>query len=304
MGVWRGYPNLQKPKVFCNIDQKHSFSTILLLILVFQHAQNVQKPKVFDGFGSRRSSCSDEQKGKMAQSIIDYAQHHTVFCVARLFFCFEMCFDTYEPIRREPIRQRSEPIRRTSEPIRRIRAYSARRIGSKFYFYFWYAIRAYSADDPSLFGGCHLSLFGGGAIQAYSAEPSRFSWNLHGFEHVLQRIKLLVDQMSEEIGEHPSVLGMGTPGAIDPPTGILKNSNSQAINKMPFKTELEISSLYSAATRCWVGAMSSRIETGCQALSKMALIHWGGYAKRGSASTRRRVDAPTRPAAQVVQRPG
>jgi len=60
-----------------------------------------------------------------------------------------------------------------------------------------------------------------------------------GFEHVLQRIKLLVDQMAEEIGEHPTVLGMGTPGAIDPPTGILKNSNSQAINKMPFKTELE-----------------------------------------------------------------
>ncbi len=61
----------------------------------------------------------------------------------------------------------------------------------------------------------------------------------HGFKHVLQRIKLLVDQMAEEIGEHPTVLGMGTPGAIDPPTGILKNSNSQAINKMPFKTELE-----------------------------------------------------------------
>lgn len=61
----------------------------------------------------------------------------------------------------------------------------------------------------------------------------------HGFEHVLQRIKLLVHQMAEEIGEHPTVLGMGTPGAIDPPTGILKNSNSQAINKMPFKTELE-----------------------------------------------------------------
>lgn len=61
----------------------------------------------------------------------------------------------------------------------------------------------------------------------------------HGFEHVLQRIKLLVDQMADEIGEHPTVLGMGTPGAIDPPTGILKNSNSQAINKKPFKTELE-----------------------------------------------------------------
>jgi len=61
----------------------------------------------------------------------------------------------------------------------------------------------------------------------------------HGFEHVLKRIKLLVDQMAEKIGEHPTVLGMGTPGAIDPPTGILKNSNAQAINKKPFKTELE-----------------------------------------------------------------
>ena len=61
----------------------------------------------------------------------------------------------------------------------------------------------------------------------------------YGFEHVLRRIKLLVDQMAEQVGEHPTVLGMGTPGAIDPPTGILKNSNSQAINKMPFKTELE-----------------------------------------------------------------
>ena len=61
----------------------------------------------------------------------------------------------------------------------------------------------------------------------------------HGFKHVLQRIKWLVDQMAEEIGEYPRVLGVGTPGVIDPPTGILKNSNLQAINKMPFKTEFE-----------------------------------------------------------------
>lgn len=60
-----------------------------------------------------------------------------------------------------------------------------------------------------------------------------------GYAHVLQRIKLLIDQMADEVGEHPSIIGMGTPGAIDPQTGLLKNSNSQAINKMPFKKDLE-----------------------------------------------------------------
>lgn len=60
-----------------------------------------------------------------------------------------------------------------------------------------------------------------------------------GYEHVLSRIKLLIDQISEEIGEQPTTFGIGTPGAIDPPTGLLKNSNSQAINKKPFKKDLE-----------------------------------------------------------------
>ncbi|GAB5525223.1 MAG: ROK family protein [Roseivirga sp.] len=60
-----------------------------------------------------------------------------------------------------------------------------------------------------------------------------------GYEHTLNRVKLLIDQISEEIGERPTTFGMGTPGAIDPPTGLLKNSNSQAINKKPFQKDLE-----------------------------------------------------------------
>lgn len=60
-----------------------------------------------------------------------------------------------------------------------------------------------------------------------------------GYDHVLNRIKLLIDQIAEEVGERPEVIGMGTPGAIDPPTGLLKNSNSQSINKKPFKKDLE-----------------------------------------------------------------
>lgn len=60
-----------------------------------------------------------------------------------------------------------------------------------------------------------------------------------GYDHVLQRIKMLVNQMADAVGERPSLLGMGTPGTIDPQTGLLKNSNSQAINKMPFQKDLE-----------------------------------------------------------------
>lgn len=60
-----------------------------------------------------------------------------------------------------------------------------------------------------------------------------------GYEHVLGRIKSLIDLIAEEAGERPIILGMGTPGAIDPPTGLLKNSNSQSINKKPFKKDLE-----------------------------------------------------------------
>ncbi|MCE7994646.1 MAG: ROK family protein [Roseivirga sp.] len=60
-----------------------------------------------------------------------------------------------------------------------------------------------------------------------------------GYEHTLNRVKLLIDLISEEIGERPKTFGMGTPGAIDPPTGLLKNSNSQAINKKPFQKDLE-----------------------------------------------------------------
>lgn len=60
-----------------------------------------------------------------------------------------------------------------------------------------------------------------------------------GYEHVLNRVKNLVDAIADEVGERPDKIGMGTPGAIDPPTGLLKNSNSQCINNKPFKEDLE-----------------------------------------------------------------
>ncbi|MFY0688941.1 MAG: ROK family protein [Cyclobacteriaceae bacterium] len=60
-----------------------------------------------------------------------------------------------------------------------------------------------------------------------------------GYQHILGRIKKLVDDMSNESGERPSALGIGTPGALDPNTKKLKNSNTTCLNGELFQEDLE-----------------------------------------------------------------
>ncbi|WMN11094.1 ROK family protein [Marivirga salinae] len=60
-----------------------------------------------------------------------------------------------------------------------------------------------------------------------------------GYEHITQRIKLLVSQMAEEIGFQPKSIGIGTPGSTDPESGLLKNSNSTSLNHKPLRQDLE-----------------------------------------------------------------
>lgn len=61
-----------------------------------------------------------------------------------------------------------------------------------------------------------------------------------GYDHIIGQIKKLVDQMSEKTGIKPVTLGIGTPGASEPSSGLLKNSNTTALNGMPFKRDLEL----------------------------------------------------------------
>ncbi|MDX1478774.1 MAG: ROK family protein [Saprospiraceae bacterium] len=61
----------------------------------------------------------------------------------------------------------------------------------------------------------------------------------HGYQHILQRIVLLIREMEHELGVTAAGLGMGTPGAIDPPTGLLKNSNTVCLNQQPFHRDIE-----------------------------------------------------------------
>ncbi|OJJ22633.1 sugar kinase [marine bacterium AO1-C] len=60
-----------------------------------------------------------------------------------------------------------------------------------------------------------------------------------GYEHVITRIGQLVDDVVQELGQKPAMIGMGTPGVTDPYTQTLKNSNTVSLNGKPFGKDLE-----------------------------------------------------------------
>lgn len=61
----------------------------------------------------------------------------------------------------------------------------------------------------------------------------------HGYQHILKRVKSLHDELVAAIPGQPSTFGIGTPGAISPRSGLLKNSNTVCMNGQPVKTDLE-----------------------------------------------------------------
>ena len=61
----------------------------------------------------------------------------------------------------------------------------------------------------------------------------------HGYRHILNQIARLVDQVATEVGTRPKTIGIATPGALDPTTQTLKNSNTTCLNGQLFKKDLE-----------------------------------------------------------------
>jgi len=60
-----------------------------------------------------------------------------------------------------------------------------------------------------------------------------------GCGHILSRIKGLYDELAAGIQGAPHTFGIGTPGAVSPRTGLLKNSNTVCLNGQPVKADLE-----------------------------------------------------------------
>jgi fructokinase len=61
----------------------------------------------------------------------------------------------------------------------------------------------------------------------------------HGYQHILNRIQGLHDVLAAAIRGKEHTFGIGTPGALAPRTGLLKNSNTVCLNGRPLKSDLE-----------------------------------------------------------------
>mgnify|MGYP003347785746 FL=1 len=59
-----------------------------------------------------------------------------------------------------------------------------------------------------------------------------------GYEHVIDRIALLVDELASRSGLSPQRIGFGTPGVLDPTRGVMKNCNSTSLNGRPLHIDL------------------------------------------------------------------
>jgi len=60
-----------------------------------------------------------------------------------------------------------------------------------------------------------------------------------GYMHILNQIESLIDHLSDDVGNRPHQIGIGTPGTLDPVTLVIKNSNTTCLNGTNIKEDLE-----------------------------------------------------------------
>jgi predicted NBD/HSP70 family sugar kinase len=60
-----------------------------------------------------------------------------------------------------------------------------------------------------------------------------------GYAHIVDRVRLIVEQLEAASRmRRPEVIGIGTPGAIEPASGTLKNSNTTCLNGKPLARDV------------------------------------------------------------------
>ena len=90
----------------------------------------------------------------------------------------------------------------------------------------------------------------GVALDASGAERARRRIDTEaegGAAHIVARIAGLYAGLVRSVDDVPHTLGVGTPGAISPKTGLLKNSNTVCLNGQPLRAMLEAALLHPLA---------------------------------------------------------
>ena len=60
-----------------------------------------------------------------------------------------------------------------------------------------------------------------------------------GYDHVLSQIGKVIEKMEDKMGYKPKLIGIGTPGTLDPGLRTMKNSNTICLNGRYLKADLE-----------------------------------------------------------------
>jgi len=90
---------------------------------------------------------------------------------------------------------------------------------------------------------------GGTKIEGAIIDPSQPEVALHrlrlpteaaqGYDAIISQIERVVIQLEKASGQpRPKLIGIGTPGATEPATGLLKNSNTTCLNGRPLRADL------------------------------------------------------------------
>ena len=90
---------------------------------------------------------------------------------------------------------------------------------------------------------------GGTKIEGAIIDPERPDRALHrlrlpteshlGYDHIVGQISEVIRRLEAESGQaRPGVIGIGTPGATNPDTGLLRNSNTTCLNGRPLEADL------------------------------------------------------------------
>ncbi len=59
-----------------------------------------------------------------------------------------------------------------------------------------------------------------------------------GYDHILGQIARVLDETAAEVGQRPGSVGVGTPGSVDPRTGLMRNANTTALIGRPLPADL------------------------------------------------------------------
>ncbi len=59
-----------------------------------------------------------------------------------------------------------------------------------------------------------------------------------GYQHIANQIVRLIRELEAETGYRAESVGIGTPGTVEPSTGLMKNCNTTCLNGMPLKEDL------------------------------------------------------------------